>query len=64
MRGLVAGPEQVLQLLERARDGDREAFEALVSPLRAKLLERIRLRIGAALRERLDPEDVLQEVQH
>ena len=63
MRGLVADTRQELQLLERARDGDREAFEALVSPLRQELLLRIRLKTGAALRENLDPEDVLQEVQ-
>lgn len=63
MRGLVADTEQVLHLLERARDGDRDAFEALVSPLRHELLHRIRLKIGTSLRENLDPEDVLQEVQ-
>jgi RNA polymerase sigma-70 factor (ECF subfamily) len=63
MRGFVANPEEVLQLLERARGGDREAFEGLVSPLRVELLQRIRLKIGASLRENLEPEDVLQEVQ-
>lgn len=54
---------QVFQLLERARDGDRQAFEALVEPLRGQLLERIRLKMSPSLRERLDPEDVAQEVQ-
>lgn len=63
MRGLVADTEEVLHLLERAREGDRDAFEALVSPLRNELLHRIRLKIGPSLRETLDPEDVLQEVQ-
>jgi RNA polymerase sigma-70 factor, ECF subfamily len=63
MRGFVLDTKQILQLLERARGGDRNAFEALVSPLRDELLQRIRLKMGASLREKLEPEDVLQEVQ-
>lgn len=63
MRGLVDDTQPELQLLERARDGDRAAFDALVSPLRQDLLRRIRLKIGSSMREKLDPEDVLQEVQ-
>jgi RNA polymerase sigma-70 factor (ECF subfamily) len=61
MRGLVADIQQ--ELLERARNGDREAFESLVRPLRQELLRRIRLKIGASLRKTLDPEDILQEAQ-
>ena len=63
MRELVANTERVLQLLEQARNGDRDAFESLVSPVREGLLQSIRLKIGTSLRESLDPEDVLQEVQ-
>jgi RNA polymerase sigma-70 factor (ECF subfamily) len=59
----VDDPQQELELLERARGGDRQAFEALVSPLREALLQRIRLKMGAPLRESLEPDDVLQEVQ-
>ena len=63
MRVTVADPEETLQLIERARDGDREAFDALVCPLRETLLSRIRLKMGSALRDKMDPEDVLQETQ-
>lgn len=55
--------DEHLQLIERARSGDREAFEALLSPLRESLLERIRLRTGPALRGKIEPDDVLQETQ-
>lgn len=37
------------------------AFDALAMRLRGGLLAAIRVRIGARLREKLDPEDVLQE---
>lgn len=63
MRGIVADTEHVLQLLRQARDGDRDAYEALVASCREELLKSIRLKIGAPLRASLEPEDVLQEVQ-
>jgi RNA polymerase sigma-70 factor (ECF subfamily) len=62
-RELVSDTDQVFQLLERARDGDTEALEALIGPLRGELLERVRQKMGASLRESLDPDDVVQEVQ-
>jgi len=54
-------PCDVLTLIERAQRGDREAFAALVEPLRAKLLARIEERMGTTLRSQTDAEDVLQE---
>lgn len=63
MRGLVTERPAELDLVGRARSGERDAFEQLVSPLREGLLECIRGKIGPALREKLDPEDVLQEAQ-
>ena len=48
-------------LVERAQEGDRAAFDELTRSVGSILLERIRRRIGIELRQRLDPEDVLQE---
>jgi RNA polymerase sigma-70 factor (ECF subfamily) len=50
------------QLIDRARAGDRAAFDELVSLTRASLLDRIRREMGRKLRERLEAEDLLQEV--
>lgn len=47
-------------LLRRARQGDREAYDALLSGLADRLLLYVEVRLGA-LRNRLDPCDVLQE---
>lgn len=48
-------------LIERARDGDRGAFEELATSASSALLARIQRRMGADLKQDLDPEDVLQE---
>ena len=48
------------QLVERARSGDKQAFEELCLNLRERLLATIRSRLGAAARQGTDPEDVLQ----
>jgi len=63
MRGLVTEHPIEPDLVARAKNGDREALDQLLSPLRKELLDGIRVKIGPALREKLDPEDVLQEVQ-
>lgn len=47
--------------LERARRGDRGAWEQLLAAMGESLLSYLGLRLGK-LRERLDPCDVLQEV--
>ena len=52
---------QPFELVERARSGDRAAFDELARELSPSLLAGIRRRIGPALREKLEPEDVLQE---
>jgi RNA polymerase sigma-70 factor (ECF subfamily) len=53
--------ETTEELVRRAREGDREAFEALSIRFAPDLRRAIAARVGMALRERLDPEDVLQE---
>lgn len=53
--------ETTEELVRRARDGDRAAFEALSVRFAPDLRRTIASRIGRALRERLDPQDVLQE---
>ncbi len=58
----MAERKNVQDLVERARDGDRAAFDDLVEPDRSRLLARIRPQLGPRLREKVDGEDVLQEV--
>jgi RNA polymerase sigma factor (sigma-70 family) len=61
MDRVMAEPEATAALVERARRGDRVAFEALTSQVRSRLLDRIQGMVGQKLREKVDPEDVLQE---
>ena len=49
------------RLVERARAGDREAYDQLFARAADRVLWFIRLRLGPRLRERLDSMDVLQE---
>lgn len=49
-------------LVDRAQRGDRQAFDELVLDHRDRLLAFISTRLGAGLRQRLEPEDVLQDV--
>lgn len=48
-------------LLDRAKSGERDAYERLFALAADRLLLFIRLRLGAGLREKLDSMDVLQE---
>lgn len=48
-------------ILEKARTGDRSAFESLVAECRATIEGHVRTRIGTYLRDKVSPEDVLQE---
>lgn len=49
-------------LVERVRGGDREALAEFITARRAPLLAYIDKNLGAALRTKIEPEDVLQEV--
>ena len=51
----------VESLVERARSGDREAFEELVGLVGPRLSALLRSRMGSGLRARIDAEDALQE---
>ena len=48
-------------LIQKARNGDRDAFELLIDRCRPQLETHIEVRIGNFLRARVDVEDVLQE---
>jgi RNA polymerase sigma-70 factor, ECF subfamily len=48
-------------LLERARGGDRSAFEELFGRYRRRLAVLVHYKLPAGLRGAIDPEDVLQE---
>ena len=52
--------QETARLLRRARDGEREALDALYQCVGAKLLAFIRLRLGRSLRSQLESRDVLQ----
>jgi RNA polymerase sigma-70 factor (ECF subfamily) len=48
-------------LLQRARIGDRQAFEQLFARHQAYLLRLVELRLAPQLRSRIGPEDIVQE---
>ena len=53
--------ETTEHLLDRARAGDREAFDALCREHSDHLTTLVRRRLGAELGAKLEPEDILQE---
>lgn len=53
---------ETLNLLEAARQGERKAVEELFARLYPELLQAVRFRLGAKLRDRLDSLDVAQSV--
>lgn len=57
----MTNPSLQPDLLTRARRGEPDAFGQLFEPQAARVLLYIRLRLSAALGQRLEPEDVLQE---
>jgi RNA polymerase sigma-70 factor (ECF subfamily) len=58
----MTAPDHLRSLFQRAATGDRTAADHLFARAADRLLLFVRLRIGAALRARLDEHDVLQEV--
>ncbi len=61
MRAIMPDETRVQDLVERAQSGDLQAFAELFEPLRPRLLASIRTRLSPAIRQRVDPEDVLQD---
>ncbi len=53
-------PRESAALLERARQGQREALDAVFERSAGKLLALIRLRLGRGLRQQVESRDVLQ----
>ena len=58
---VITMPDDTEQLVERARHGDQDAFAQVFAPLWRPLLETIASRLGPTIRQRVDPEDVLQD---
>jgi RNA polymerase sigma-70 factor (ECF subfamily) len=54
--------DEVENLIVRVRAGDAEALAALIEAQRFQLLAYIERQLGAALRRKLEPEDIFQEV--
>ena len=61
MRAIMPDETRARDLVERARHGDLQAFAELFEPLRPRLLASIRTRLSPAIKQRIDPEDVLQD---
>jgi RNA polymerase sigma-70 factor (ECF subfamily) len=61
MRAIMPDETRARDLVERARNGDPQAFADLFEPLRQHLLATIGRRLSPAIRQRIDPEDVLQD---
>ncbi len=57
-----AMPEETGQLSQRLRDGDAEALGEFVQSRRYQLLAYIERQLGAALRTKIEPDDIFQEV--
>ena len=57
----VSEADELMVLITKARGGDRGAFDKLVASIRPRLLALIGSRLGPALRERTEVDDVLQE---
>lgn len=55
--------EETRDLLQRARAGDREAFELLFGRHRPTVRAFVDLRLDPRVRARVDPSDVVQEAQ-
>ncbi len=49
------------ELAQRARAGDREAFEGLIRPLRSRLEDQVRARMGERVKASVEAEEVVQE---
>src|SRR5215471_6006676 len=58
-----ADSAETRRLLERARAGERQAFEELFRRHRAFVRQVIDFRLDDRLRSRLDPSDIVQETQ-
>lgn len=61
MKTAMAAPYEIEALIQRARDGDRNAWEGAVVHFRDPLEAHIRKRIGNHLRQEVDLDDVFQE---
>ena len=61
MQGIMADQDITFQLVGRAQRGDRSAFEELLTRSRERVRTIIEVRMGRSLRQKVDPEDLLQE---
>src|SRR5262245_35786268 len=61
MQEIMGAEKRFLELIGRAREGSRPAFDELAAEITASLLAAIRRGIGEGLGAKLEPEDVLQE---
>ena len=63
MKVAMIGEEEARRLIGRARNGHRSAFDRLFSSVQDRLRSVIQSRMGTRLRQRVDPDDVLQELE-
>ena len=55
-------PDHDNSIMDRMRNGDQDALVAFIEANRPALLAFLQKRIGAHLRKKIEPEDILQEV--
>ena len=61
MQVIMAQKERLPALIDRAREGDRDAFDAIVSEYNDRLELFVRSRVRPQLRERLDAAELAHE---
>ena len=61
MEGLMVEHNPIELLVDRAKEGDRAAFDELVQIHQSRLKTFVQSRIGSDLKQTLDAEDVLQD---
>lgn len=61
METITVTGQDAIELIGRAKKGDRSAFDQLFSNTQDQVVKFVRSRLGPSLGQRVDPEDVLQD---
>ena len=62
METITVTGQDAIELIGRAKKGDRSAFDQLFSSAQDQLVNLVRSRLGPSLGRQIDPEDVLQVI--
>ena len=61
MEAVTVKQDQEPELISKAKSGDRSAFDQIFRDTQDRIVNFIRSLMGPSLRQRVDPEDILQE---